>query len=193
MIWNNLIDKKVILGSQSPRRMELLKSMGVEFETLTADLNENYPDHLQKEEIPLYLAKLKADFLSQQITSNDVLITADTIVWQNGQALNKPRDKSEAFQMLSALSGATHSVFTGIYVRFADQHWHQFDETKVTFNSLTSDEIEYYIEHYSPFDKAGSYGAQDFIGIVGIRSLAGSYFNVMGLPTHLLFSILKSI
>jgi septum formation protein len=193
MIWNNLIDKKVILGSQSPRRIELLKSMGLKFETLVADLDENYPAHLKKEEIPLYLAKLKADFLSQQITPNDVLITADTIVWHNGRALNKPQDKSEAFQMLSSLSGATHSVFTGVHVSYANRQWHQFDETKVTFNSLTSDEIQYYIEHYSPFDKAGSYGAQDFIGIVGVHSLQGSYFNVMGLPTHLLFSILKSI
>jgi septum formation protein len=193
MIWNNLMDKRVILGSQSPRRMELLKSMGITFETRVADLDEKYPGHLQKEEIPLFLAQLKADFLSNDLNNEDVLITSDTIVWYRDQALNKPQNKAEAFKMLSMLSGNTHSVYSAIHVRYNGKTWNNFDQTLVTFNALSDEEIHYYIDQYAPFDKAGSYGAQDFIGLIGIEKLEGSYFNVMGLPTHLLYQILKSL
>jgi septum formation protein len=193
MIWNNLRDKKVILASQSPRRIALLQGMGIHFESCSADLDENYPAELKGQEITAYLARAKANYFSHLVNPKTVLITADTIVWHQNQALNKPLDKKHAFEMLQSLSGQKHQVFTGVEILCGDRRWSIVDETSVTFKELTQEEIEYYIEFHKPFDKAGSYGAQDFIGYIGIEKLEGSYYNVMGFPTHRVHEVLKSI
>jgi len=193
MIWNNLRDKKVILASQSPRRIELLKGMGIEFETCSADLNEDFPEDLKGPAIPSFLSVEKGKHFQHLVHPKTVLITADTIVWFNDMALNKPQNPKEAFQMLSVLSGKTHQVFTAVFIQNGERQWRIIDETKVHFKKLDVSEIEYYIQHHSPFDKAGSYGVQDYIGYVGIEKLEGSYYNVMGFPTHKVHETLKLI
>lgn len=193
MIWNNLRDKKVILASQSPRRIELLKGMGIEFETCSADLDEHFPEELLGPAIPEYLAQVKGAYFQHLVNHKTVLITADTIVWFGEMALNKPRNPEEAFNMLSALSGQTHQVFTAVFIQNGERQWRIIDETKVHFKRLEAAEIEYYIQHHSLFDKAGSYGVQDYIGYIGIEKLEGSYYNVMGFPTHKVHEILKLI
>jgi septum formation protein len=186
-----LNNHKLVLGSGSPRRKELLGGMGLTFEVRVSDVDESIDPSWPLPEVAQRLSERKAAALLKEASSNEVFITADTVVHVEGKLLNKPADKAEALSMLKQLSGRSHEVFTGVCV--ANSEWKESftDCTKVTFAEMSERELEYYIEHYKPFDKAGSYGAQDFIGLVGIVNLEGSYFNVMGLPTHRLFAVLK--
>ena len=180
----------IILGSQSPRRKELLAGLDIPFTTkVIPGLEETYPASLQGEEIPIYLAEQKAD--AYTLEDNDLLITADTIVWLDGKVYSKPADEAEAHQMLRALSGKTHDVITGVCVRTNQKNVSIASTTKVRFAHLTDDEIAHYINKYRPMDKAGAYGIQEWIGYIGVEHIEGSYFNVMGLPIQKLYTVLK--
>ena len=180
----------IILGSQSPRRKELLAGLDIEFTTkVIPGLEETYPDTLQGEEIPIYLAEQKAD--AYTLEDNDLLITADTIVWLNGHVYGKPADEAEAREMLRSLSGKTHDVITGVCVRTNKKTVSFASTTKVRFAELTDAEIEHYVNKYRPMDKAGAYGIQEWIGYIGVEHIEGSYFNVMGLPIQRLYTVLK--
>ncbi len=182
---------KLVLGSGSPRRKELLTGMGLTFEVRVSDVDESIDPSWPLTEVAQRLAERKAAALMETAEMNELVITADTVVHVEGMLLNKPADKAEALSMLKQLSGRSHEVFTGVCLATSEWKESFTDCTKVTFAEMSERELEYYIEHYKPFDKAGSYGAQDFIGLVGIVNLEGSYFNVMGLPTHRLFAVLK--
>ena len=184
---------KIVLASQSPRRRELLQSMGLTFESIGLDINEDFPSDLKEHEIPVYLSKKKAAALENQYDHNTIIITADTIVWHNHKALNKPLNRNEAINMLKQLNGQWHTVYTGVTLQQGNGSISQWDSTEVKFAELDEQWINYYIDHYHPMDKAGSYGAQDFWGLVAIEELKGSYYNVMGLPTHLIFQMLDEI
>lgn len=175
---------KIVLASKSPRRQELMKGLDISFEVRTMEVDESFPPALQREEIPLFLSKLKAQAFLPEMKANEVVITADTVVWVNDHVLNKPEDRDEAIAMVNELSGNQHVVYTGVTITTKDKALSFYDETKVYFEALTQEEIEYYIDKYQPYDKAGSYGVQEFIGYMGISKLEGSYFNVMGLPVH---------
>ena len=185
----------IILGSASPRRRELLAGLGFPFTTVSIDADESFPAELQAGDIPYYISRAKARAYETQLLPNQLLITADTIVWCDNQMLGKPHDAEEAFAMLRALSGKTHQVYTA--VTFAEKSpslegrsggvMTLVDRTDVTFRELSDDEIHFYIDHYRPFDKAGAYGIQEWIGYIGCTALNGSYFNVMGLPVHLVY------
>ncbi|MFY8138430.1 MAG: Maf family nucleotide pyrophosphatase [Flavobacteriales bacterium] len=175
---------KIVLASKSPRRQELMKGLDISFEVRTMEVDESFPPALQREEIPLFLSKLKAQAFLPEMKANEVVITADTVVWVNDHVLNKPEDRDEAIAMVKELSGNKHVVYTGVTITTKDKALSFYDETKVYFEALTQEEIEYYIDKYQPYDKAGSYGVQEFIGYMGINKLEGSYFNVMGLPVH---------
>lgn len=180
----------IILGSQSPRRKELLAGLDIEFTTkVIPGLEETYPNTLQGEEIPIYLAEQKAD--AYTLEDNDLLITADTIVWLNGHVYGKPADEAEAREMLHSLSGKTHDVITGVCVRTNKKNVSFASTTKVRFAELTDAEIEHYVNKYRPMDKAGAYGIQEWIGYIGVEHIEGSYFNVMGLPIQRLYTVLK--
>lgn len=181
-----------ILASRSPRRQQLLREAGLVFDVIEKDYEEDYPRNLQGAEIAEYLAGAKASlFVPDEIADNEVVITADTIVWCNGQVLDKPSDYYQAFDILSIISGNTHEVITGVsFVSKTGSH--TFSETtRVTFDILSKEEIDYYINNYAPFDKAGAYGIQEWIGLVANSGIVGSYFNVMGLPVHRLLKELK--
>jgi septum formation protein len=175
---------KIVLASKSPRRQELMKGLDISFEVRTMEVDENFPPALQREEIPLFLSKLKAQAFLPEMKENEVVITADTVVWVNDHVLNKPEDRNEAIAMVKELSGNHHVVYTAVTITSKEKSISFFDATKVHFEVLTQEEIEYYIDKYQPYDKAGSYGVQEFIGYMGINKLEGSYFNVMGLPVH---------
>lgn len=192
MILPNLQGKKVILASQSPRRQALLKGLEVDYEIRTKDIDENFPAELQREEVARYLADLKADAFISDLSSNEILITSDTTVFLDNDILNKPKDRSEAIAMLRRLSGATHTVITAVAMRSLDRSVLFHDETEVSFCELTDDEIIHYVDHYHPFDKAGAYGAQDFLGYIAIEKMNGSYYTVMGFPLHRVYQELKS-
>ena len=178
---------RIILASGSPRRQQFLKELDVDFEIQLKDIEEIYPEHLQAEEITNFLAKLKASAFALDLDDNDILITSDTIVWLNNKALGKPKDYDEAFEMLTEMSGTTHKVITSVCLKTTDKEIIFYEETLVTFTKLSSDEIKYYLNNYKPFDKAGSYGIQEWIGLVAITKIEGSYANVVGLPTHRLY------
>ena len=184
---------KIILASQSPRRRELLQSMGLTFESIGLDINEDFPSDLKEHEIPVYLSKKKAAALENQYDQDTIIITADTIVWHNSEALNKPMNRNEAIGMLKQLNGQWHTVYTGVTLQQGNRSISQWDSTEVKFAELDEQWINYYVDHYHPMDKAGSYGAQDFWGLIAIEALKGSYYNVMGLPTHLIFQMLNEI
>ncbi|MEN9393975.1 MAG: hypothetical protein RL362_196 [Bacteroidota bacterium] len=193
MILDELKNFKVVLASQSPRRRELLKLMGIDFEAVSADLDESFDPSLQAADIPSFLSEKKARFFQNQYDSKTLIIASDTIVWMNNQALNKPLSREEAEQMLRSLSGNTHEVYTAVTVLLGNDVRTQCDCTQVTFQTLSEEEIQYYIDVHHPFDKAGSYGAQDFIGLIGIAKLSGSFYTVMGLPTHMLYQMIKTM
>lgn len=176
-----------ILASKSPRRKELLQALGIEFEIKTREVAEDFPHHLSKVEIPVYLAQIKATPFINELTANDLLITADTIVWQNGKILGKPQNKIEAIKMLSSLSGQEHQVITGVCLSSHQKQKSFYSQTVVTFKTLEEQEILYYLEKFKPFDKAGSYGIQEWIGFVAITHIQGSFYNVMGLPVQKLY------
>jgi septum formation protein len=173
----------IILASQSPRRQYLLKELGLDFEIRNADVEEIFPDSAKREEIPLFLSELKAKAFDGKLQKNDLLITADTIVWIENKVLNKPHTYEEASAMLNILSGKMHEVITGVCIKTVLQTKIFYCVTRVFFKKLSPAEIDFYITNFKPFDKAGSYGAQEWIGYTGIEKIEGSYFNVMGLPT----------
>ncbi len=182
----------ILLGSASPRRRALLEGLDIPFTAITIDADESYPADLKAGDIPYYISRAKAQAYAPNLTENQLLITADTIVWLDGHMLGKPHDEAEAFAMLRALSGKTHQVFTA--VTFAEKGREMetiVDKTDVTFAELSDEEIRYYVAKYRPFDKAGSYGVQEWIGYVACTSMHGSYFNVMGFPVHKVYEILK--
>jgi len=183
---------KVILASASPRRQQLLKELGLEFEVKPLDVDEVYPAELEKEQIAIYLSELKAKAFSfDNLCENCLLITADTIVWLDGEILPKPADVDEAASFLKKLSGTSHDVITGVTIRTIEK-LKSFDAiTTVYFKELSDTEIDYYIQHYKPFDKAGAYGIQEWIGFIGIEKIEGSYFNVVGLPVQKLYTELQ--
>ena len=192
VMLNNLEKYKVILASNSPRRKELLGGLGIAYEMKAMpDVDESFPTNLESEEIPVYIAKKKVDAYKPIMQSDELIITADTIVWLDGIVMGKPKDAGEACEMLRRLSGRTHQVITGVCVTTIDKQVSFSTVTDVTFDELTEEEIEYYVTHFKPMDKAGSYGIQEWIGYVGVRSISGSYFNVVGLPIQRLYSELK--
>lgn len=194
MIIPNLYNStmKLLLASQSPRRKELLTSLGFDFEVVKIDCEEILPEHIKIEEAAAYLSELKADTF-RSLVSDEVLLTADTVVAIDHQILGKPRDEEDAFSMLQSLSGKTHQVYTGITIRTTDQIFTETDVADVALAPLSDDEIQYYIQNYKPFDKAGSYGIQEWLGMAKITDMKGSYYTIMGLPTHLVYKILKEI
>lgn len=192
MILDNLKDKEVILASGSPRRQEILKSIGVDFKIELRSVDEVFSEELKHHEISDYLAELKADQF-EDLKHNQILITGDTIVWHNNNALNKPSDKEEAYQMLKSLSNASHEVISSFCIKTVEKTETFFDSAEVKFKPLTDDEIWHYINNYSPFDKAGAYGIQEWIGQIGISELKGSFYTVMGFPIHLVYEKLSQI
>ena len=183
---------RIILGSKSPRRKELLAGLDVDFDIVTIDADEHYPASLQGGDIPIYISRAKAHAYAHELQDEDLLITADTIVWCDSQMLGKPSDEADAKAMLRQLSGKTHQVFTGVCLMCKDGEQSSFvNRTDVTFRELTDEEIDYYVSHYKPFDKAGAYGIQEWIGYAACTALNGSYFNVMGLPVEQLYEALR--
>ena len=187
----NLASKKIILGSNSPRRQELLRGLGLEFEVRVHPIAEDLPADLPAQYAAAYLSKLKADAFPGPLDSNEILITADTVVIDRGKVLGKPANELEAFEMLKSLSGTTHTVMTAVTLKDQKTSVTLEDETSVTFRFLDEEEIWYYLKQHQPYDKAGSYGIQEWIGFVGVSTITGSYFTVMGFPMHLVYQQLK--
>ena len=185
-------DYNYILASKSPRRSQLLKSLGIPFTVRTKEVDEVYPLGLSNLEVPVYLAKLKAAPFLYEITEKDLIITADTVVCLNEAILGKPANYNEAFQMLESLSGIQHQVITGVCLTSKLKSNSFSATTNVQFKLLTKDEIDYYISTFQPYDKAGAYGIQEWIGAIGIKNIQGSFYNVMGLPVQKLYEKIKS-
>jgi septum formation protein len=187
------MNTKIILGSGSPRRKELLANLGFTFEVRTKDTDESYPSKMTCEEVSTFLAKQKANALLPELSSNELLICADTVVILDNQILGKPANKEEAIAMLNSLSGNKHDVITGVFIGNSKKQLVFSEKTAVTFNKLSQTDIIHYVDNYQPFDKAGSYGIQEWIGAIGITKIIGSYTNVMGLPTHKVYKLLTSV
>lgn len=192
MLQEILKDYTIILASGSPRRQQFFHDLGIDFEHRIKSVREIYPPELKGEEITDYLAELKATAFEGELRTGDILITSDTIVWHEKQALEKPKDPAQALQMIRSLSGNTHDVITSVCFKSVDKTVTVSATTKVTFSILEDDEIQFYIDQYRPFDKAGAYGIQEWIGLIGVERIEGSYFNVVGLPTHLVYQTLKN-
>ena len=191
---DNLKKYKVILASNSPRRKELLAGLGVDYEVRTLpDVDESYPETLQGADIPLYIAKEKADAYVAMMQPGELMITADTIVWLDGKVLGKPRDREDALQMLRTMSGRTHEVFTGVCITTTDWQSSFTAQTEVRFATLSEEEIAYYVDNFQPMDKAGAYGVQEWIGFIGVENISGSYYNIMGLPVQKLYRELLKV
>ncbi len=186
-----MMKRPLILASSSPRRQYLMKEAGFEFAVEKPHVEEDFPADMPVDQVAKYLASVKAEFFRPKM-SDEIIVTADTVVILNGKILNKPADRHEAIQMLNALSGRTHLVMTGVCIISKEREVSFDDTTEVTFQSLTKDEVEFYVDRYKPFDKAGAYGAQDWIGMIAIQRIIGSYFNVMGLPIHKVYQHLKN-
>ncbi|AYB34209.1 MAG TPA: Maf family nucleotide pyrophosphatase [Chryseolinea sp.] len=186
----NPFTRKLVLASSSPRRQYLMKESGFTFTTEKPGVDETFPDTLPVEQVARYLAEKKAEFFRLNM-KDEIILAADTVVILDNTIINKPEDRAEAIRMLTALSGRTHRVMTGVCI-ISKEKEESFDETtEVTFQTLTPHEIEYYVDHHKPYDKAGAYGAQDWIGMVAIQKIVGSYFNVMGLPIHKVYQYLR--
>lgn len=192
MLKEKLNKINIILASGSPRRQQFFKEMDLHYTIRLKEIEEIYPEHLQAEEITNFLAELKASAFENELKENDVLVTSDTIVWLNGKALGKPKDYDDAFKMLQQLANQTHEVITSVCLKSIDKTDVFNCVTKVTFANLSDEAIRYYLDTYKPFDKAGSYGIQDWIGLIGISKIEGSYTNVVGLPTEMLFQKLMN-
>jgi septum formation protein len=192
LLHNKVAGTKLILASKSPRRQQLLRDLGLSFETRELDVEEHFPAILQREAIPIYLSQLKAEEAKKSLSPGELLITADTIVWLGNQVLNKPKDAAEAKWMLSQLSGHMHEVITGVSLTSSSKSISFYTITEVWFKSLTVEEISFYIEKFSPLDKAGAYGVQEWIGYIGVDRINGSFYNVMGLPVKELYEALLS-
>jgi len=183
---------KILLGSNSPRRKELLQNLGYDFDVVSINCEEIFPENLPPEKIAGYLSELKADAF-RDLENDEILITADTIVVLENQVLGKPKDEEDAFQMLRRLSGKAHQVYTGISVKTKSGIITQTDIANVFFNEITDSEIHHYIENFKPLDKAGSYGIQEWLGMAKISKIEGSFYTIMGLPTHLIYGILETL
>lgn len=180
---------KLLLGSNSPRRKELLEQLGFRFSVVSINCDEIYPENMKTEEIAGFLSKLKANAF-QDLKKDELLLTADTIVTLDNNVLGKPQDQEQARSMLMKLSGKTHQVFTGVTIRTTEKIWTITDVAHVEFEEITSKEIEFYLQKYHPFDKAGSYGIQEWLGMAKIKKIDGSFYTIMGLPTHLIYAFL---
>jgi septum formation protein len=193
MLRKKLKNHHIILASGSPRRQLFFKELGLDFEIRLKPVKEEYPPRLKHFEISDYLSQLKALPFKEELKDHDILITSDTIVWHNNQALGKPISERDAFNMIQSLSGKTHEVITSVCFTTKTIQKTINDITKVTFKEFTADEIEYYIKTCKPFDKAGAYGIQEWIGQIGVTKIEGSYFNVMGLPVNLVYQVLLEL
>lgn len=191
MLKDLLQHKHIILGSKSPRRKELLEGLAIPFETRTKEVDESFPNDIEQNKVAKFLAEKKCSAFVNELKENDIIITSDTIVLCDGEILGKPKDEQNAFEMLTKLSGTSHQVITGVCIKSAKKTVLFSDTTKVWFKPLTPEEIKYYIKYHKPFDKAGSYGIQEWIGYIGIEKIEGTYFNVMGLPVNLLYEKLQ--
>ena len=183
---------KILLGSNSPRRKELLQSLGFDFEVISINCNEIYPDHLEVKNIASYLSELKANAY-RNLEKNEILLTADTVVTFEGKVLGKPKNREEAVEMLHHLSGKSHQVYTAVSFKSSEKIITKTDVADVEFSEITDQEINFYIENYHPFDKAGSYGIQEWLGMAKISKINGSFYTIMGLPTHLVYETLKDL
>lgn len=193
MLKNKLQKYKLILASGSPRRQQFFKDLDLDFEIRLKEIEEIFPLELKAEEITNYLAELKASAFEGELNDNEILITSDTIVWHNNKALGKPKDEQDAFEILKSLSNATHEVITSVCFKTNTNVEVIYEVTQVTFSELSDEAILYYIENYKPFDKAGAYGIQEWIGFVGVSKIEGSYANVMGMPTDKVYEYLSKL
>lgn len=193
MLQEKLKDHHIILASGSPRRQQFFKELEIDFEIRLKPVKEIYPSDLNGKEITNYLAELKAAAFEGELNTGDILITSDTIVWHENKALEKPKDPAQALEMIKALCGKTHEVITSVCFKTPEKIRTVHAITRVTFSNLEEDEIKHYIDRYRPFDKAGAYGIQEWIGLIGVEHIEGSYFNVVGLPTHLVYQTLLEI
>lgn len=191
MVIDGLNKYRIILASRSPRRQQLLHEMGLRFEVVIREYEESFPANLKGEEIAIYLASAKAKSFINEVSVNEIVITADTIVWCNNEVLGKPADPDDAKRMIRKLSGNTHEVITGVTLLSASRERTFSDITSVRFEKLSEEEISYYVDNFKPFDKAGAYGIQEWIGVAACSRIEGSYFNVVGLPVQKLYSELK--
>ena len=191
-LWTSKMNKKIILASKSPRRQELLRLMDVDFRIVLKDVDESYPDNLSPEEIAVYIAEKKARAFDEEI-NDEIVLTADTIVAIDGKILGKPENADQAAEMLGILSGKVHRVVTGVCLLYKHKYNLFHDVSEVFFRKLTEQEIRFYVDKYQPLDKAGAYGIQEWIGLIGIERINGSYTNVVGLPTEKLYQQLKAL
>lgn len=183
MLSNIFKDYKIVLGSNSPRRKQYLKELGLDFTVRASDIAEDYPSHLQKEEITDFIAQLKSNAIELE-DDKEILITSDTTVWNNSQSLGKPKDREEAYQMLKEMCNKEHEVISSVCLRSKSNIKTFNCTTKVTFGPISDEALYYYIDTYKPYDKAGAYGIQEWIGLIGISKIEGSYTNIVGLPTY---------
>ncbi len=193
MLNESLKEYNIILASGSPRRQQFFKDLGLAFNIILKPVKEEYPERLKHFEISNYLAQLKSLPFEESLKEKDILITSDTIVWHNNTALGKPRTEIEAFEMLRSMSGKAHEVITSVCFKTTSSQKTVHSITKVTFKEFTDEELWYYINNFSPMDKAGAYGIQEWIGYIGVTKLEGSYFNVMGLPIHMVYKTLNDM
>jgi septum formation protein len=193
MLKNKLKQYKLILASGSPRRQQFFRDLELDFEIRLKEIEEIYPAELKAVEITNYLAELKASAFESELKENEILITSDTIVWLNEKALGKPKDKQDAFEILKSLSNTTHEVITSVCFKTNSKTDLLHDITKVTFNELSDESILYYIDNFKPYDKAGAYGIQEWIGFIAVSKIEGSYANVMGLPVHKVYDYLSKL
>ncbi|MFV8345748.1 Maf-like protein [Flavobacterium sp. ZB4P13] len=193
MLKNKLKKYTLILASGSPRRQQFFKDLDLDFEIRLKEIEEVYPPELKAEEITNYLAELKASAFEGELKPNEILVTSDTIVWHNNTALGKPKDEQDAFEILKSLSNATHEVITSVCFKTNEKADVLHEVTKVTFNELSDESIRYYLENYKPYDKAGAYGIQEWIGFIGVSKIEGSYANVMGMPTDKVYEYLSKL
>ncbi|RYJ51151.1 septum formation protein Maf [Flavobacterium petrolei] len=193
MLRNKLEKYTLILASGSPRRQQFFKDLDLDFEIRLKEIEEIYPPELKAHEITNYLAELKASAFEGELKPDEILITSDTIVWHNNTALGKPKDEHDAFKILKSLSNATHEVITSVCFKTNEKVEILYEITKVTFNELSNESIRYYLENYKPYDKAGSYGIQEWIGFIGVSKIEGSYANVMGMPTDKVYEYLNNL
>ena len=193
MLKNKLKKYTLILASGSPRRQQFFKDLDLNFEIRLKEIEEVYPPELKAEEITNYLAVLKASAFEGELKPNEILVTSDTIVWHNNRALGKPKDEQDAFEILKSLSNTTHEVITSVCFKTNEKADVIHEVTKVTFNELSDESIHYYLENYKPYDKAGAYGIQEWIGFIGVSKIEGSYANVMGMPTDKVYEYLSNL
>jgi len=193
MLKSKLQKYKLILASGSPRRQQFFKDLDLDFEIRLKEIEEVFPPELQAEAITNYLAELKASAFEGELNDNEILITSDTIVWHNNKALGKPKDEQDAFEILKSLSNATHEVITSVCFKTNANVKVIYEVTQVTFKELSDEAIRYYIKNYKPYDKAGAYGIQEWIGFVAVSKIEGSYANVMGMPTDKVYEYLSKL